>query len=279
MKRHKRLADVKAKADGTVEARIATLGVKDRDKDVTLPGFFGTQPVSIVGSHDWSDIMLGKGTVTDENGEFAHFKGKMNLDDPEAAALHSKLMFDMDHPPPLIEWSYGFEILPGGSRKGDHDGEEVQFLGPKEDGTPGAKVWEVSPVMAGAGIDTGTLTAKFSGNTITTNASGITFSDNTFTDAPKAVTDLLRRYAEKWTLAELIDFTKSDVEATTGAVTALVETLAEHPLSESKSAVLTGFQAALKEALEAVSAALQPKGSTDELALLEAQFAAIRQRF
>lgn len=156
----KRLTDFKAAPDGSVEAVIATLNVKDHDGDVTLPGFFGSDhPTVIVGSHDWSQIMLGKGRIR-EDGEQAVFSGKFNLDDPEAKALHSKLMYDLANPPAAIEWSYGFEVLPGGRKAGQHAGEQVSFLGPLDDGSPGAKVWEVSPVMAGAGIGTGTLAAK-----------------------------------------------------------------------------------------------------------------------
>lgn len=156
----KRLTDVKAAPDGSVEAVIATLNVKDHDGDVTLPGFFGSDhPAVIVGSHDWSQIMLGKGRINEQD-DLAVFSGKFNLDDPEAKALHSKLMYDLEHPPAAIEWSYGFEVLPGGRKAGQHAGENVSLLGPLDDGSPGAKVWEVSPVLAGAGMGTGTIAAK-----------------------------------------------------------------------------------------------------------------------
>ncbi len=149
-------------SEGEVEAVVATLHVVDKDGDYTLPGFFGTQPTKLVSGHDWSQIMLGKGTVTDGDGQQAVFHGKLNLDDPAAAALHAKLRFDMAHPPPLIEWSYGFRILPGGSRPAgeqDPDGAR-QILQPRPDGTPGAKVWEVSPVLVGAGEGTRTVDVK-----------------------------------------------------------------------------------------------------------------------
>ena len=147
---------------GELSADIATLMVKDHDGDVTKPGYFGTQPVSIVSGHNWGDLLLCKGTISDESGTKAVFSGKMNLNDPDAAKLHSKLRFDLDpdNGPPLVEWSYGYDTLPGGESKGDFAGETVNFLQPLEDGSPGADVAEVSPVVRGAGIGTGTTGVK-----------------------------------------------------------------------------------------------------------------------
>ncbi len=139
---------------------IATLNVKDKDGDVTLPGFFGEQTVSIVTSHDWQDLMLGKGTLKEE-GERAVFRGKFNLDDPDAKKLHTKLLFDLDNPPPKIEWSYNLRLKKG-AQISFTDHEEFgdgQWLGPV-DGEAGVKVDEVSPVMVGAGEGTGTLAVK-----------------------------------------------------------------------------------------------------------------------
>lgn len=146
-------------SEGEVMAEVATLEVIDKDRDVTLPGFFGKQNTRIVSAHDWSQIMLGKGVV-EEQGTKAVFAGRLNLDDPTAEQLHSKLRFDMEHPPPMIEWSYGFSIKQGGARVGEWKGEQVRFLQPLAGGEPGADVHEVSPVLIGAGEGTGTLAVK-----------------------------------------------------------------------------------------------------------------------
>lgn len=172
-------------AEGQVEAVVATLDIIDKDDDVTEPGFFGTQTTSMVGSHNWSDLMLGKGTVSDEEGKEAVFQGQMNLADPDAAKLHTKLRFDVESPPPLIEWSYGFTILDGGSKTGERDGRTVRVLQPKEDGSPGVKVHEVSPVIVGAGEGTRTVTVK---------------EDKTFPDLP---TDLKLSDHVAWAHAAL----------------------------------------------------------------------------
>lgn len=152
---------------GAVSADIATLGVTDKDGDVTVQGFFGTQHVAIVQAHDWGTVMLGKGVITDEDGEKARFAGLLNMDpaDTDALALHSRLKFDLEHEPALLDWSYGFDILDGGSRPLDpskNDGAR-QELKPKDDGTPGSQVFEVSPVLLGAGEGTGTTGVKASG--------------------------------------------------------------------------------------------------------------------
>lgn len=162
---HKIFAEVKEiTPKGEVTAEVATLNVKDKDEDVTRPGFFGTQDVKMVLSHDWGTVMLGKGQVSDSDGKVARFEGKMNLDeaDVEARAVFSRLKFDLDNPPPLIEWSYGFRLHKGGRVpfKNDEQFGDGYFLQPLGDGSPGAKVDEVSPVLVGAGEGTGTTSVK-----------------------------------------------------------------------------------------------------------------------
>lgn len=167
---HKSL-ELKTEKTGEVSSVIATLNVKDKDGDVTLPGFFGEegQVVSIVTSHDWGDLMLGKGLLKEE-GERAVFRGKFNLDDPDGKKLHTKLLFDVENPPAKIEWSYNLRLKKG-ARVSFTDHEEFgdgAWLGPV-DGAAGVKVDEVSPVMVGAGEGTGTLGVKASatlGNTM-----------------------------------------------------------------------------------------------------------------
>ncbi len=165
----KRFALKEMGATGEVSAEIATLNVKDKDGDVTLPGYFGEQDIKIVTAHQWGQVMLGKGKLT-EQGNKAVIDGKLNLDeaDAEARAIHSRLKFDLDNPPPLIEWSYGFETLDGGSKAFvDHDEfGNGQFLQPLEDGSPGSQVFEASPVLIGAGEGTRTTSVKSFGQTV-----------------------------------------------------------------------------------------------------------------
>ena len=142
---------------GTVKAVIATMNVIDKDQDVTLPGFFGSQDVAVAWAHDRSQL-VGKGRIV-ERGEAAVFDGKFFLETQagKEAYLTVKAMGE------LQEWSYGFNVLEGGSKAGQHDGQSVRFLTPRDDGSPGVKVAEVSPVLVGAGELTGTVNIKSEG--------------------------------------------------------------------------------------------------------------------
>ena len=146
---------------GMVEAVFATLNVVDKDGDVTLPGFFGKQEVIMLPSHDWDSVPLGKGTI-EEVGDKAVATIKMNLAIPTAKDWYEALKFDVDpaNGTPLTEWSYGFRVLPGARTSDERAGQQVSILGPLDDGSPGVKVDEVSPVVVGAGEDTVTLSVK-----------------------------------------------------------------------------------------------------------------------
>lgn len=148
----------KAADDGTVEAIIATLNVKDKDGDVTLPGFFGTQEIVMLPAHDWQHIPLGKGILS-EDGNRAIARFTMNLEIESAREWHSALKFDLAKGKPLQQWSYGFDILDGASKVGEFEGNTVRFLGPVNN-APGSKVFEASPVLVGAGEGTQTLSVK-----------------------------------------------------------------------------------------------------------------------
>lgn len=139
---------------GTVRAVFATLNVKDSDGDVTRPGFFGKQRVAIAESHDRSKL-AGKGHIF-ESGDDVILEGKYFLETIQGreSYLTAKAMGD------LQEWSYGFYIEEGGAKRGTHEGEAVRILQPKDDGTPGAKVAEVSTVLVGAGVGTHTTSIK-----------------------------------------------------------------------------------------------------------------------
>ena len=165
---------------GEIESLIATFGVEDSDGDVTLRGFFGEQHVAIVESHDWGQVQIGKGVVT-ETDKGAVFAGKLNLEDPDGLKTHRKLKFDTENPPPLIEWSYGYMIHDGGSKRGEHEGRDVRFLQPLADGTAGGDVAEVSPVLRGAGVGTGTTSVKSEKrdpDLVTTMLTGMKFTDH-----------------------------------------------------------------------------------------------------
>lgn len=142
---------------GTVTAVFARFNVKDADRDVTLPGYFGKQEVAIADSHDRTKI-VGRGSITEQT-DVAVLAGKYFLETVKGkeAYLTTKAMGD------LQEWSYGYRILEGGSKLGTFKGDDVRFLQPKDDGTPGVDVHEVSTVLRGAGVGTRTTSIKSQG--------------------------------------------------------------------------------------------------------------------
>lgn len=145
---------------GKVTIVLATLNTAvDHDGDVTKSGFFGRQVASIVPAHDWAHVPLGKARIFETPGE-AVAELAFNLKVPAAVDWYEAIRYDFENPPALQEYSYGFDVLPGGSAKGTFAGRSVRFLQPLDDGSPGVTVFEVSPVMKGAGSRTRTLAVK-----------------------------------------------------------------------------------------------------------------------
>jgi HK97 family phage prohead protease len=136
--------------EGSGLARIATLSAIDSDGDTYAPGAFGEQEVKVVPAHDYGSVPLGKGRVF-ERGDEALVEFKLNLDSPTAREWHSALKFDLEHGKPLQEWSYGFRILDSDFEIRDE--QRIQVLKRLE-------VFEVSPVVIGAGVGTTTLELK-----------------------------------------------------------------------------------------------------------------------
>lgn len=145
--------------DGTASWVMATLNTIDHDGDVILPGAFGEQTVPIVPAHDSNHVPLGKGRLY-ELGNEAIVEAKFNLSIPAARDWHSAIKFDLANPPSVQEYSFAYDLLPGGSKTGEFNGQQVRLFTPKANGEPGVDVIESSPVMRGAGINTRTLSAK-----------------------------------------------------------------------------------------------------------------------
>ena len=145
--------EVKDADRGEVEAVFATLGVKDSDGDVTLPGAFedGAEVViSAYGHTSWQGLLpVGKGTIR-EVGDEAILSSQFFMD-TQAGKDTFTVVKNLGA---RGEWSYGYD--PVKYSFGEHDGEQVRFL-------ESLKVFEVSPVLLGAGVGTRTLAAKASG--------------------------------------------------------------------------------------------------------------------
>ena len=145
--------EIKAEDQGTVRAVFATLGVKDSDGDVTKPGAFedGAEVViSAYGHTSWQGALpVGKGTIRTTKSE-AVLDGRFFMD----TAAGRDTFTVVKELGGRGEWSYGFDVLKNSF--GEFDGKQVRFL-------ESLKVFEVSPVLVGAGVGTRTLSAKAAG--------------------------------------------------------------------------------------------------------------------
>lgn len=137
--------ELKAEGDpGAFVATFSTLNVIDRDGDVTVPGAFKDgQAVRISAwGHNWGALPVGKGTIRSDD-ERAWVEGQFFLDTAHGEQTY-RTVKNLGE---LQEWSYGFDVL--AAEPGTFDGRDVRFL-------RGLDVFEVSPVMIGAGVDTRT---------------------------------------------------------------------------------------------------------------------------
>ncbi len=143
--------EIKLDAEGVGSAKIATLSAVDHDGDTYAKGAFGKQKIMILPGHVWSpNPPLGKGE-TFEEGDHAFARFKLNLETVAGKEWHSALKFDMADGNPLTEWSYGFKVLESVDEV--REGKSIRVLQHLE-------VFEVSPVIKGAGVDTGTVSVK-----------------------------------------------------------------------------------------------------------------------
>ena len=142
--------EIKQTDEGSFEAVIATLDVVDADGDIILPGAFQNATVSVLPAHNSRSVPLGKAKMEDR-GNKAVAVGQFNLDVDVAKDWHSALKFDLENGPSIQEWSFAFRIIE--SSMETREGEDIRILEKLD-------VMEVSPVLRGAGVDTGTLNAK-----------------------------------------------------------------------------------------------------------------------
>ncbi|MEP0409168.1 HK97 family phage prohead protease [Roseibium sp.] len=145
------------KMDGVGQglARIALLSEVDNDGDTYVPGAFswkegGEQWVPILPAHQRTAMPIGKARIY-EDGNAVYAELHLNLDTQAGSDWHKALKFDLEHGKSVQEYSYGFGVLDYALER--RDGAEVRVLKRLD-------VHEVSPVVRGAGVGTGTLQMK-----------------------------------------------------------------------------------------------------------------------
>ncbi len=140
--------ELKADDEGSFRAVFSSFDVIDKDGDVTRKGAFTSgQAVRIAQwGHNWGALPVGRGALASDDSK-AWVDGKFFLDVTAGADTY-RTVKNLGE---LQEWSYGFNVKKWS--RGEFDGQEVRFLEEVE-------VFEVSPVMIGAGVGTHTEFVK-----------------------------------------------------------------------------------------------------------------------
>ncbi len=146
--------DLKKDKPGAFTARIATLNIIDKDGDVTLNGAFPNGKEILISAYQhasWQGALpVGKGMLR-EVGNEALVEGEFNLNTESGKEHYEAIKFS----PQLTEWSYGFAI------KALDEQNETWKDNPKVYRVlKSIDVFEASPVLRGAGENTGTLSIK-----------------------------------------------------------------------------------------------------------------------
>jgi hypothetical protein len=146
--------------DGEALIRLCRHGLPDCDLDVVTKGFFGDDPqtVPLLLGHDGDLLPVGMGTAVDvDDAVLATLRFYPN---PRGQAAYRQVKDDYESGAPVQEYSYGFRTWPGAVRPGFKDGKRVRYLGPREDGSRGIILIEISMVGKGCSVGTHTMQAK-----------------------------------------------------------------------------------------------------------------------
>lgn len=174
---------LKEDQEGAFIACIATLNVVDADGDKTLPGAFpdGLELlVSAYQHHSWMGALPVGKAVIHEEGDKVLAEGEFNLATDSGREHYEAVKFSGG----LQEWSYGFR--PKEFEEIEEDGKPIRLL--KE-----IEPYEISPVLLGAGVDTGTLAIKAGKSTYVEQASAVLAAVDELVDRTESLADLRRK--------------------------------------------------------------------------------------
>jgi len=146
------LKDMSISDVGAVKAVFATLGVIDHDSDIILPGAIESGKkvrVSAYNHASWDrSLPVGVGSISEVGNELI-LDGNFFLDTTHGADTYKTIKGLGE----LVEWSFGFDVLDKDYTTDPVTGHQVRRI-------KKLKVYEVSPVLLGAGIDTRTIDIK-----------------------------------------------------------------------------------------------------------------------
>lgn len=140
------VATLKADKSGEFSALFCRFNQVDRDGDLIIPqAFTHGQKVACCWGHDWSKIVgAGKVRVTDVG---AVYDGKFFLE-TQAGEEAYKTVKNLGE---MSQWSWGFRTIDASYE--ERDGKPIRVIKLVE-------LFEVSPVLIGAGYDTQLLAIK-----------------------------------------------------------------------------------------------------------------------
>jgi phage head maturation protease len=195
--------ELKEDKPGSFVAKIAQLNVIDKDGDVTLPGAFPQGKSILISAYQHESWMgalpVGKGIVK-EIGNDVIVEGEFNLKTDTGREHYETIKFAPD----LTEWSYGFKILERAEER-EFNGVAVSRIIKKVD------PFEASPVLRGAGVNTGTLAIKGDkGQTLEVQAETALAAVAALVTRAKSLADLRRKEGRgisqenRWRLAGLM---------------------------------------------------------------------------
>jgi hypothetical protein len=172
----------KADQEGSFVAVIATLNVVDKDGDRALPGAAPDGKAILISSYmhsSWGDrLPIGTGTVKEEGGELKVY-GQINLKTDAGREHYETIKFTGG----LQEWSYGYKVI---------DSEEVTEDGEKIRNLKKFDIFEASPVLLGAGVDTRTLSIKSAKTTYFDQVEAVLAAVSGLVERTKSLADLRR---------------------------------------------------------------------------------------
>lgn len=175
--------ELKEDKEGSFIAKIATLNVIDKDGDETVPGAIEIGKEVLVSAYmhgSWmGGLPVGKAVLSESkdallaDGEF-NLKTETGREHYEAVKFSGKLQ----------EWSYGFKV--DESEEETRDGQKIRVL-------KKVTIFEISPVLLGAGMETATLAIKEAGKTFSDEGEAVLAAVESFIARTKSLADLRQK--------------------------------------------------------------------------------------
>jgi hypothetical protein len=142
--------DFKLSESGDVTVAFSRFNVKDHDGDVTRAGALPVGkavPLSAFNHSSWDGVLPTGSGVISEKGDLGILDGRFFMETDQGRNTYHTVKAMAD----LQEWSYGYVVLDGGP---------IQFEGKSARELRKLDVFEVSPVLKGAGLGTATIAIK-----------------------------------------------------------------------------------------------------------------------